>query len=221
MKQVRHHIKIVLADDHELLRSALAALIDNFGDCKVIFHCGTGTELINFMVGNQTPDIAVLDLSMPGMDGLETARWLQQNSPSVHVLMLTMYDSEFTLINLLRAGVKGFLKKDVHPDEMKFALHSVMQTGFYYSNHTTGKLVNLFRNHSGDSLTLLNTMLSDEEMRFLKLLCTDMTYKQIAGELKLNPRSVESLRDQLFVKFDVKSRVGLAMMAIRNGIERL
>lgn len=221
MKQAKQHIKIVLADDHELLRSALAALIDSFGDCKVIFHCGTGTDLIEFIEMGQRPDIAVLDLSMPGMDGLDTAKWMQQNFPQIHVLMLTMYDSEFTLINLLRAGVKGFLKKDAHPDELKFALHSVMQTGFYYSNHATGKLVSLFRNHSDNTQALLNTILSDEEMKFLKLLCTDMTYKEIAAQLKLNPRSVETLRDQLFVKFDVRSRVGLAMMALRNGIERL
>jgi DNA-binding NarL/FixJ family response regulator len=221
MKQEKSTIKIVLADDHELLRSALAALIEGFGDCKVLFHCGSGTELVKYIQEVNVPDIAVLDLSMPGMNGLDTAKWLKENRPMVHVLMLTMYDSEFTLINLLRAGVKGFLKKDVHPLELKSALHSVMQTGFYYSNHTTGKLINLFRNDTGNNLALLNNMLSDEEMSFLKLLCTDMTYKEIAAVLKLNPRSLESMRDQLFIKFDVKSRVGLAMIALRNGIEPL
>jgi two-component system invasion response regulator UvrY len=219
MNSEKSNIKIVLADDHELLRSALASLIESFGNCKVLYHCGSGTELVKYLQTGALPDIAVLDLSMPGMNGLDTANWLKANLPSVHVLMLTMYDSEFTLINLLRAGVKGFLKKDVHPDELKSALQAVMQTGFYYSNHTTGKLINLFRNEAGNSSALLNAMLSDEEMKFLKLLCTDMTYKEIAGVMKLNPRSLESMRDQLFIKFDVKSRVGLAMIALRNGIE--
>jgi two-component system, NarL family, invasion response regulator UvrY len=159
---------------------------------------------------------------MPVMNGMETAKWLKQNYPQVYVLMLTMYDSEFTLINLLRAGVKGFLKKDVHPDELRSALHSVMRTGFYYSSHTTGKIINLFQNDPANTnISLLNSMLSEDEMSFLRLLCTDKTYKEIAGELKLNPRSLETLREQLFTKFDVKSRVGLAMVAIRNGIEPL
>lgn len=221
MKPEIQKIKIVLADDHELLRRALASLIEGFGDCKILYDCGTGNEVVNFIQNGGLPDIAVLDLSMPGMNGLDTAKWLKENRPTVHVLMLTMYDSEFTLINLLRAGVKGFLKKDVHPDELRAALHAVMQTGFYYSNHTTGKLINLFRNDAGNSHALLNAMLSDDEMAFLKMLCTDMTYKEIASKLKLNPRSLETMRDQLFIKFDVKSRVGLAMIALRNGIEPL
>jgi DNA-binding NarL/FixJ family response regulator len=129
-----------------------------------------------------------------------------------------MYDSELSLIRLLKAGVKGFLKKDIHPDELKFAIHSVVQSGYYYSNHTTGKLVNLFRNNPDGNIRLQKAMLSDQELQFLKLACSDLTYKEVAQKMGLNPRSVDSLRDQLFTKLDVKSRVGLAMMAIRHGI---
>jgi DNA-binding NarL/FixJ family response regulator len=74
---------------------------------------------------------------MPEMDGFETAAWLNKNFPDIHILMLTMYDSELSLIRLLQSGVKGFLKKDVHPSELKFAIRTVVQSGFYYSNHTT------------------------------------------------------------------------------------
>ena len=91
------------------------------------------------------PDVAILDLNMPEMDGYETARAVQKKFPTVNVLMLTMYDSELSLIRLLQSGVKGFLKKDIHPSELKFAIHSVMNAGYYYSNHTAGKLANLFR----------------------------------------------------------------------------
>ena len=210
-------IKVALADDHVLLRNALASLIDSFGDCKVIYQSNNGKEFIEHIPLN-IPDVAVLDLNMPEMDGYDTAQYLQKNFPQVHVLMLTMYDSELSLIRLLQAGVKGFLKKDVHPSELKFAIHSVVQAGYYYSNHTTGKLVNLFRNNSEARFNLQNAMLSDQELQFLKFVCSDLTYKEIAQKMSLNPRSVDNLRDQLFTKLDVKSRVGLAMVAVRNGI---
>src|SRR5688572_28235431 len=146
MEKKNDLIKVALADDHVLLRSALAKLIDGFDECSVIYQSGNGKELIESLKTGNIPDIALLDLNMPEMDGLETAKCLQKNYPQVHTLMLTMYDSELSLIRLLQSGVKGFLKKDIHPSELKFAIVSVMQSGFYYSNNTTGKLVNLFRN---------------------------------------------------------------------------
>ena len=207
-----------MADDHLLLRNALASLIDSFGDCKVIYHAGTGKELVAKIAAGPVPDVAILDLNMPDMDGFETAEWIQKNFPQTHVLMLTMYDSELSLIRLLQAGAKGFLKKDIHPDELKFAIHSVVQSGYYYSNHTTGKLVNLFRNKPDSFSNLQKAMLSDQELVFLKFVCSDLTYKEIAQRMGLNPRSVDTLRDQMFFKLDVKSRVGLAMVAIRHGV---
>ena len=212
------NIKVALADDHVLLRNALATLIDNFGNCKVIHESNNGKELIDYLQKGCLPDVAIIDLNMPAMDGYETAKFLQENYPTIQVLMLTMYDAELSLIRLLQAGVKGFLKKDVHPSELKFAIQSVVQAGYYYSNHTTGKLVNLFRNNTANKNNLQNLMLSDQELQFLKLACSDFTYKEVAQKMGLNPRSVDNLRDQLFIKLDVKSRVGLAMVAIKNGI---
>jgi DNA-binding NarL/FixJ family response regulator len=211
-------IKIAMADDHVLLRNALASLIDSFGNCKVIYQSGSGKQLIASINSGILPDLVILDLNMPDMDGFETAAWLQNNFPAVHVVMLTMYDSELSLIRLLQVGVKGFLKKDIHPSELKFAIQSVIQSGYYYSNHTTGKLVNLFRQNTDGNMNLQKSMLTDLEISFLKLASTDLTYKEIAQQMKLNPRSIDTLRDQLFIKLDVKSRVGLAMVAIRNGI---
>lgn len=207
-----------MADDHILLRDALATLINGFDNCRVIHQSGTGKELTGHIGSGAIPDVVLLDLNMPDMNGFETAVWLQKNAPEVHVLMLTMYDSELSLIRLLQAGVKGFLKKDIHPSELKFAIQSVMQSGYYYSNHTTGKLVNLFRNNLEGINSLQKAILSDQEVEFLKLVCSDLTYKEIAQKMGLNPRSVDTLRDQLFIKLDVKSRVGLAMVAIRHGI---
>jgi len=219
MKEKTTITKISLADDHQLLRNALASLIDSFGDCKVIHQVNNGEELVAQLKISPPPDIAILDLNMPRMGGYETACWLKEHYPQVQVLMLTMYNAEATMIRLLQAGVKGFLKKDVHPSELRFAIQSVIQQGYYYSHNTTGKLVNLFRNNSDASIQ--KNMLNDQEIEFLKLAATDLTYKEIAVEMDLNPRSVDNLRDHLFEKLDVKSRVGLAMYAIRQGLVEL
>lgn len=211
--------QVALADDHVLLRNALASLIDSFDGFKVIYQTGNGSELIEIIKPSNLPDILLLDLNMPEMDGFDTAHWFKDHFPQVHVLMLTMYDSEATLIRLLQAGVKGFLKKDVHPSELKFAMKSVLQNGYYYSHNTTGKLVNLFR-HQNEA-EIQKNYLEDQEVSFLKLAASDMTYKEIALEIGLNPRAVDNIRDHLFEKLEVKSRVGLAMFAIRNGLVRL
>jgi len=214
----KQDIKVALADDHVLLRSALANLINDFENYNVIADVSTGRELIDKIEAGAVPDIVLMDLNMPDMGGYETSTWLKSKYPSIHVLMLTMYDSEPVLIRLLQAGVKGFLKKDIHPEELKFALHSVMKSGYYYSNTTSDKLAGLFRKKQDNSTTLDKALLTDQEIQFLRLVSTDLTYKEIAIEMNLNPRSVDNMRDNLFEKLTVKSRVGLALYAIRHGI---
>lgn len=206
--------KLILADDHILLRDALANLVNNFEEFSVVATAGTGKEVIRFFESSGKADIVLMDLNMPEIDGYETARWLVQNKPAVKIVILTMYDSEIALIRLLQAGVHGFLKKDIHPSELKNALLTVANGEYYYSNHTTGKIANLFRKQSGVEKALLN----EQEIAFLKLASTDMTYKEIAQAMHMTPRNIDSYRDALFTKLDVKSRVGLAIYAVKNGI---
>lgn len=206
--------KIILADDHILLRDALASLINNFDAFTVTAVASNGREVIQAIANGCQADIALMDLNMPQMDGYETAKWLAQQHPGIKIIILTMYDSEIALIRLLKAGVHGFLKKDIHPDELKSALLTVAAGEYYYSNHTTVKIASLFRKPSG----LQKSTLSDIEIEFLKLASTDMTYKEIAQALGMTPRHVDNYRDALFTKLDVKSRVGLAIYAVKNGI---
>lgn len=206
--------KLILADDHILLRDALANLINNFDEFSVVATAGNGKEVMSVFENGCRPDIVLMDLNMPEMDGYETARWLVQQHPDIKIVILTMYDSEIALIRLLQAGVHGFLKKDIHPAELKSALITIASGEYYYSNHTTGKIANLFRKQAGVEKALLN----DTEIEFLKLASTDMTYKEIAQAMKMTPRNIDSYRDALFTKLDVKSRVGLAIYAVKNGI---
>jgi len=210
--------KILLADDHVLLRGALATLINTFDTFKVIHSVGNGLELIKAIEDGYSPDLVLLDLNMPGLDGFETAKWLYKNHPKINILILTMYDSEIALIRLLQAGVKGFLKKDTHPNELKAALLAVSENGYYYSQNTTGKLANLFQKEFENHRFVEKAILTDKEIEFLRLASTDFTYKEIASRLKITPRAIDGYRDALFEKLDVKSRVGLAIYSVKNGI---
>lgn len=211
-----NNTKIALADDHTLLRNALAGLINSFDGFEVVLQAENGKELTEKIQRGIEPHIILLDLNMPVMDGFETLNWLKEHRPDVTTLMLTMYDSEAAIIRLLHAGVKGFIKKDATPAELLQALNTATATGYYYSSVTSAKLAGLFRNNRKDPMQ--HILLTESENNFLKLSCTELTYKEIAVELKLSPRMVEKLREELFSKLEIKSRVGLALYAIRNGI---
>ncbi len=211
-------IKIFLADDHLLLRDALASLINKFTGMQVIGSADNGNQVISQFNGGIQPDILLLDLSMPVLDGFETAKIVCQKFPKVKILALTMYDSEIALIRLLQLGVKGFLKKDVHPKELETALLAIAKSGYYYSHTTTGKLATLFIRNGNNMHNVDKGMLTESEIQFLRLASTDLTYKEIAQEMKMTPRTIDNYRDHLFDKLDVRSRVGLAIYAIKNGL---
>jgi two-component system invasion response regulator UvrY len=217
MKQT-HPINIILADDHIVLRDALALSIDSSKNFRVIGKAADGFELLDILKTEGIPDIVLLDLHMPRMDGYEVAAILQRKYPSVKILVLTMYDSEIALIRLLQMGVRGFVKKDIHPEELDAALEEVADNGYHYSNNTTGKLGVMLYKAKTENTSIDKALPNETEIEFLKLASTDMTYKEIAMVMKLTPRAVDSYRDALFEKLDVKSRVGLAIFSIRNGI---
>lgn len=213
-------ITIAMADDHAMLRQGLANMIGTFGDYTVMLQAGNGTELIKQLSPAVLPDIALLDISMPEMDGFETAAFLQQNFPSVKVLALSMMDNENAIIRMIRNGARGYVLKDAEPAELKQALYDVMHKGYYYSDLVTGKLIfNISRQGSDDkSGASTQEHISDKELEFLKYSCTELTYKEIAGNMHVSPRTIDGYRDALFEKLGVKTRVGLAMYAIRKKI---
>jgi DNA-binding NarL/FixJ family response regulator len=176
-----------------------------------------GKEFINNLQESNYPNIVILDVNMPEMDGYETAQWIITHRSDIHIMILTMYNSETALLRLLKIGVKAFLKKDTQPKELEQAINAVASTGFYYSQDTSGKLASVFHN-PGRHFGMQSVVLTHNEVNFLKLASTEMTYKEIAKELYISPRTVDNYRDQLFDKLNIKSRVGLAMYAIRNGI---
>jgi len=203
-----------------LLRDALSTLINGFEGFRIIGVASNGYEVQEIMSEGQLPDPIILDLNMPEMDGFETTRWLAQQYPEVKILILTMYDSDIALIRLLQEGVRGFLKKDIHPEELRHALQTVVDQGYYYTNSTGGKIAALFKKNKGEPSALEKQSLTEMEIAFLKLVSSDMTYKEIAMQLHLSTRVVDNYRETLFDKLGVRSRVGLAVYAIKNGIIR-
>jgi len=211
-------ISIFLVDDHVLLRNALASVIDEFGDCKVTAMAANGVELQEIMREKPYPDLVILDLNMPVMDGYDAAFWLFEHYPDIRVLILTMYDSEIALLRLLKLGVRGFLRKDMHPFELRSAIDTIMKEGYYYSHQTTGKLAGIFQKSLHDKQFMEKLMLTPTDIDFLKLASTDLTYKEIADQMKVSPRAIDGYRDSLFDRLQVKSRVGLAIFALKNGL---
>ena len=213
---------VVLVDDHVLLRKGLAELIKSFDTYGVLFEADNGRDFMDRLKPKFLPDIVLLDINMPEVDGYETALWLKNNHPDVKVLALSMYDNENAIIRMFKAGAKGYILKDCDPSELKSALDSLVKKGFYYSEIVTGRLIHSINNLDKDDDQVKNLVqLSDKEITFLKLACTELTYKEIADKMFLSARTIDGYRDQLFEKLKVKTRVGLVIYAIKNGIVSL
>jgi two-component system invasion response regulator UvrY len=209
---------IVLVDDHALLRNGLATLVRNLGH-SVLFEADNGKDFIENLKPDSLPDIVLLDINMPEMDGYQTASWIKTNQPSIKTLALSMYDDENAIIRMLKNGAKGYLLKDSEPSELQDAITAIMKKGYYYSDLVNGKLINAINKIDDDGSDLKNLIkLTNREIEFLKYTCTELNYKEIADELCISPRTVDGYRTDLFEKLHVKSRVGLVIYAIKNGI---
>jgi two-component system, NarL family, invasion response regulator UvrY len=209
---------IVLTDDHILLRNGLAGLIKTLGH-TVLFEADNGKDLIEKLNPNNLPDIILMDINMPEMDGCLATEWLRNHYPKVKVLALSMYNNESSIIRMLKCGAKGYILKDSRPAQLGEAIESLMTEGFHYSELLNGKLIYAI-NKMGVITDELNTLvqLHDKETEFLKLCCTELTYKEIADKLSVSPRTIDGYRDTLCEKLHVKTRIGLVMYAVKNGI---
>jgi two-component system invasion response regulator UvrY len=210
-------VKIGLVDDHVMIRDTLANVVRSFDEFSVSLVADNGKEFIEKLNPGNIPEILILDLNMPEMNGHATTYWILKNHPEIKILMLTMYDVEF-LIHLIKAGVCGFLKKDAPPIELKNALQSIVTTGNYCSHTVTGRLFNLMKTLGSKNSIWGAVILNENEISFLKLTATELTYKEMAQKMQISPRTVDNYRDALFLKLNVKSRVGLAMYAVKSGI---
>ena len=206
--------KIAIIDDHVLIAQAIKGIISNFKNFEVLYECENGKELIDKITKkNQLPDIVLLDISMPIMNGFETAKWLQEHHPEVMIVVLSMQTDEESINKMIKNGARSYLLKNVHPRDLEMALNTMLENGYYYPDWAS-RLIFSGMNKVKEKLS---NKLSDREKEFLRYCITEKSYKEIAEEMHCSPRTVEGYRDSLFEKLDLKSRVGLAVYAIKNG----
>lgn len=214
-------VKLAVVDDHKLFRDGLTELINGFNEYAVMIEADNGVDFLKQIKAKGVPEIVLLDINMKEMDGFETAAWLKENHPEVKILVLSMYENENAVIRMIKAGAKGYVLKDITKKELEQALSSLVNKGYYYTDMITGKLIHILSgndDNKGGNAAKDVSSLNAKEMEFLKLACTELTYKEIAEKMCLSVHTIDGYRDALFEKLGIKSRVGLAIYAIKNKI---
>ncbi|MEM6687602.1 MAG: response regulator transcription factor [Bacteroidota bacterium] len=210
---MKHTIAIV--DDHILIANALKSIISNFPQFDVIHISENGKDFQDKVKVKPVPDIVLLDVSMPIIDGFATALWLKENHPDVLVMVLSMQDDELSLVRMIKNGAKGYMLKNAQPTELEKGLNILVEKGFYFPNWASEKIFMSIRENTIN--VDLKANLSQREIEFLGYTATEMTYREIAEKMFCSPRTIENYRDSLFEKLNIRSRVGLAVYAIKNG----
>jgi DNA-binding NarL/FixJ family response regulator len=215
-------IDIALVDDHTLFRLGLKSLIEKMPNHRVVIEAPNGEEYIEMVKANPLPHTVLLDIDMPKKDGYATAKWIQEERPDIKVLVLSTMDAELAVIRMLRVGAKGYLLKDADPCELKEAFHQVQTQGFHTNNIVSRTVMNNIPEIMNQKSSMArNWQLNERELTFLTLACTDKPYKEIADDMNLSERTIDGYREALFQKFNVRSRVGLAIYAIKNNVVTL
>ncbi len=203
--------KIVIVDDHTLLSQAISSLVNSFDNFEVLYTSKNGQEFINeIRFENKRPDIVLMDVNMPIMDGIETTAYLKENYPEILVLALSVEEDDHTILKMIRAGAKGYLLKDTEKTVLENALNEIATQGYYHTNTVSQLLVKSLDGSNIDSLR-------DREIEFIKHACTEMTYNEIADVMFLSPKTVQGYRDSVFAKLGLKNRTGLVIYALKNG----
>lgn len=207
--------KVIIVDDHVLFGQSLKGLVNSYQNFEVLNVFKNGQELITyFESNNKRPNLILLDIRMPVLSGLETMRWLQKNYPEQKVLALTMEDDEQTILSMIKYGCRGYLLKDIDPEEFLYALETVIESGYYFTAETDR--IRLNQSSSNDIKDI-----SARELEFIKWACTEMTYKQVAEEMNLSPKTIDGYRESLFHKLALKSRVGLVLYAFKHQLVKV
>lgn len=211
MKNKEYSVAIV--DDHQLFANILETLVNTFENFHVLYYVKNGAEFLAKLKDEKNiPDVVLMDVNMPGMGGIDTMNIVNEKYPSVKAIALTMDNDDETIVRMLHAGARGYLSKDIDPEVLKISLREVVEKGFYYSEKTREVLFSSIYNKKD----IPPIVLKEREIEFLKKVCTEKTYKEIASEMFLSPKTIDGYREALFEKLSIKSRVGLAIYAIKN-----
>lgn len=208
-------ISIGIADDHQLFLKSLSILLESFPCFHIVVDAVNGEMLLKKLkVLKELPDVLLLDVNMPVMDGPKTAQAISDAYPQIRLVALSMKDDDASVIKMIKAGCCAYLLKEIHPDELERALLEVHKTGYYNADVSNIRYRKLILHQQEEE----KLQLSQRELHFLNLACSDLTYRQIAEQMHLAERTIDGYRESLFQKLNVQSRVGMVLEALRRGL---
>lgn len=206
-----------MADDHQLFRKGLVNILNQSNEIEVVEEAGDGLEVLKALDVSSDYDLLLLDVNMPNMNGVEAVSRLKRRENDIPILMLTYEDSEPLAIQLLKLGVKGYVLKDASPDELKQAILTTSRGEYFINGRLSPKLIKLVMSEPGSKEQSVDR-LTDRDIEFLKYCASECTYKEIAEKMQVSPRTVDGYRDSLFDRLNAKTRVGLALYAIKANL---
>ncbi|MCF8341933.1 MAG: response regulator transcription factor [Chitinophagaceae bacterium] len=211
-------IKVIIADDHALFRAGVKTTLSMKKDIKMLGEADNGAQLLTLLKVLQ-PDVILLDIQMPIMDGITTLPEIKELYPDIRVIMLTMHNDHSMISKLMELGANSYLTKNSDAEVIYEAIKTVHEQEYFFNAITNRALIDGLRTKRQVETTLpIDTKLSDKEITILKLMCEEKSTKDIADLVFLSPRTVEAIRDKLKVKTGAKSMAGLVMYAVKAGI---
>jgi DNA-binding NarL/FixJ family response regulator len=214
-KKVRP-IRVVLADDHSLVRAGIRSMIEKIPRVEVVGEASNGREALE-LVKSKLPDLLLLDIAMPDLSGLEALPQIVKNSPSVKVVVLSAYGTEQYVSRALRAGASGYILKYAEAGELGQAINSVAQGEIYLSPSISRAIINSYIEQGGGELSPLE-QLTARQREILQMIAEAKNTKEIASTLEISVKTVEAHRLQLMARLDIHSVPGLVRYAVRNGL---
>ena len=211
-------IKVAIADDHKIFRKGVILSLRPFTNIKFVLEAENGDQLLEGIPVNE-PDVVLMDLRMPGKDGIETTRILSKQYPNIHVIVLSMYEDDRFVSHMMENGASGYLLKNAEPQEIRRAVMDVHEKGYYLNNFVNRIL--LKKSHAKQKAipSLTNEItLTDRERDVLKFICMEFTAQEIAQKMDISPRTVEAIKDRLMERFGSKNTAGLVFFAVKNNL---
>lgn len=210
---------IAIVDDHTLFRKGIVSLLSESGEIDVLFDACNGLEMQAMLERNPLPEVVLMDINMPQMDGYAATQWITKKHPSVRVLALSMFDDDKPIIEMLRSGAGGYLLKESRTTDLIAAIKTIAAQGYFMNNLVSGKLIRSLQDNKPLKSDI--DQLSANELKFLQFCCSELTYKEIADKMNLSHHTIDNYREALFQKLEIKSRTGLVLFAIRNDLIKL
>jgi DNA-binding NarL/FixJ family response regulator len=210
-------INLAIADDHKIFREGLKATLEDCPDLNILFEAGNGIELVK-QLAFKNPDVVLMDIKMPEMDGMQATTYIHEHFNHVKVLALSMFNEDKYILDMMKCGASGYLLKNAEPQEIIDAISTVHKKGYYFNEHLSVTLVKQLMGKSPISNGKDETELNEREIEVLKLICQEKMNSEIADKLFLSVRTVEGYRTKLFEKTGSKNIVGLVIYAIKKGI---